>query len=205
MRYSIWGLAGVLVTAGVAGADVFHLPVWQKIVTVEHTVHADKEYPEYTFFLTSKGSRPVLVKLAPKQPISFKGTRRGKDQVLVAVPAAARKKYATEEDYERAVGESRIEGMVRANETLFSWILIPVADKRDTVIRNYKLVKIDPKDGVILEMKEAKTTDKDGGIKGLTRVGEYTPAGGSWFAGLAASLGLSLGGLWFAGRARRRA
>lgn len=159
-------------------------------------MRTDTEHPSYVFFLTSTNGKPVPVEFGPKKPIVFKGTTNGADQRLVAVPVSARKKYATEAEYEKAVAESQIEGAVGANEPLFSWILIPLRDKREKVVREYKLVKITAKDGIVLEMKDVKP-DEDG--KGMGAL-----PGGPFVAGAGASLGFVLCGLWLVRRARCR-
>jgi len=202
MRHAILALASVLVVAAVAVADVLKPAIFQKTVTVEHTITTDKDHPDYVFFLIPDGGKPIAVKFGPKQPIVFKGTTNAKDRGLVAVPTASRKGYATEEDFERAVGDSKVDGMVRANETLFAWIFTPLKDKRNTIIREYKLAKIDPKAGVVLEMTEVDPNGTGGGCGDSTH--ESSLSVRTWIAGLAASLGIALGGLRVAGRVRRK-
>src|SRR5262249_17063039 len=108
---SFWVLIGVLAVAGSASADVLNLK-FQNAAAVENTVRTDTEHTDYDFFLVG-GGKPESVKFGPKQPITFKGTKTGKDRRLVAVPVDARKRYATKEEYERDIGEFRVEGMVR--------------------------------------------------------------------------------------------
>lgn len=204
---------GVL-AAGIAQADIGP-PKGFKRVTVDYKIAAEKDYPEYQFFTViggsggkgAKGRGVTEVKLDSKTPVMIAGAGRagiGRLCSLVAVPKDAAKSFDSEGEFHEAIRTGKVEGMLRAKNTFAPFTNLKDSDNRKLVVTEYSLSKVNAKEGIVLVVKEAgsKGGSEESGESGA--VTAYTPRGGMLIAGLAAALGVMLGGLWLAGRGRRR-
>ena len=223
----VLGLLAVVVTAS-ARADV-PPPKGFKRVTLDHKITTDKEFPDYVFFTViggggkaGGGKNPLAgaegvtqVKFDPKTPIVIPGAGRGagigRQGHLAAVPKDSEKNYSSEKEFLAAVRAGKVEGLVRAKTQLDSLTTVKDTDTRTTVVQEYKVEKVDAKDGLVLtRLKEGEPTDKDGkkdspedDFDAPVSATAFTPRGGMWMAGLAASLAAMLTGLWLVTRSRR--
>lgn len=200
----------VLVVAGTAVADI-PPPKGQKRVSAEYKITTDKEIPGYTFYTIVGGDLIKAITFDPKSPIDLSGSNRlggARPAALVAVPAGAAKKYATEKEFHDALKARKVEGQVSARVSLNSFAVIKDTDPRTTVLREYTFEKIDPKEGIVLKAKDQVAPKKGAGKEAPEDDSDASvadaPPRGAWVAGAAAALAVTLGGLWIAGRARRK-
>lgn len=194
-------------------------PPGSKRVTLDNKITTDKEYPDYRFFTVTGGKGPraklAEVKFDPKTPVTLAGAGRngiGRSGTLVAVPKDAEKNYDSEEKFHLALKNRAVEGLIQTKWNLDSQTTLKDTDKRTVVVYEFAVEKIDPKDGIVLKRKkDEEEPKKDGDKKDSPDDDEApgatasAPRGGAWVAGLAAALGLTLGGVWVAGRTRRKA
>jgi hypothetical protein len=204
-------LTVVLLVTSVGTANA---PPPSKWIPVEIEVTTDKDYPEYDFYLVD--SKFKLIQFGPKNPIKLKA-KPGEDYDyrLVGVPKGTEKTfvegdYFFEKDFLRALQkEGGVEGRVQSDEYLSSHERVWKTDKRDGLVLKYKVETIDAKKRTIVLVTKKNTEPKKDSEKkdspddDAPGVSAYTPRGGMWVAGTAASLALMLGGLWVAGRGRR--
>ena len=98
----------------------------------------------------------------------------------------------------------KVEGQIKCKGGFSTLTTIKDTDKRDKVVEEYKLEKIDPKEGLIFTAAKppapGSAPPKDGGKEEEETA--YAPKHGVWVAGLAATLGLVLAGLRLARRGR---
>lgn len=183
----------------VARADI-PPPKGLKRINLEHKITTDKEYADYAFYSVSGGDKATAVKLDPKTPATITaGGGRYRTATLVAVPKGADKKYDNEKDFLAAVAKGTVEGMLKAKTTFDAITTVKDSDTRTKLVKEYTLDKIDPKDGIVLTGKKDDVKDKPEEESDAVAV---APRGGTWIAGVAASLGLLLAGLWVASRNR---
>jgi hypothetical protein len=196
--------------AGVAVADV-PPPKGFKRVQVTHKITTEKDYPDLLFFTVAGNDQVTAAKLSEKEPLEIAKDRGGRFRacVLVAVPKNAGKKYTTEKEFYAAIRAGKVEGLVKSKLNFFLSSEVKDTDKRDVIVLEYKLDKIDAKEGIVLTVKKSADnkdapeddSDTPGDVPTATA---RAPRGGVWVAGLGAALALMLGGFWLAGRARRR-
>lgn len=200
---------GVL-AVGIAQADIGP-PKGFKRVTVDYKIVAEKDYPDYQFFTViggggkkaPKGKGVTAVKLDSKTPVVITGAGRGgvgRLCTLVAVPKDAAKSFDSEADFLEAVRTNQIEGTIRSKNNFAPFTNVKDSDTRKVIVTEYSLDKIDKKQGIVLVPKKESSEESEEPV-GVTA---YTPRGGMLIAGLAAALGVMLGGLWLSGRGRRR-
>lgn len=206
-----------LLAASAARADGLP-PKGSKRVTLDHRFTAEKEFPDYRLFAVvgGQGAKATVtpIKLDPKTPATLPGAGRsagiGRSGTLVAVPKDAEKNYATEKEFHEAIKLQKVDGLVRARANFDNASTLKDTDKRDTIVHEHKIEKVD-KDGITFSTKrdadapEKKDGDKkepsDEDAPGVTA---YTPRGGLWVAGVAVFAAVTLGGLWVVGRSRRK-
>lgn len=193
---------GALAT-GVAQADIAP-PKGLKRVNLEHKITTDKEIGDYVLFAISGGDKATAVKLDPKTPATVTaGGGRYRSATLVAVPKGADKKYVNEKDFLAAVAKGSVDGMLKAKLSFDAITTVKDTDTRTKIVKEYTLDKIDAKDGIVLTAKKEETKDKGFEESSDEVSASSVPAlGGTWVAGLAASLGLLLGGMWLTTRNR---
>jgi|SRR5579883_455155 len=199
--------------ASVAVADV-PPPKGFKRVTVDYKITTEKDYPEYAFFTVIGRNRVTPVKLDSKTPLDILAKDRGGRFLactLVAVPKDASKNYATEKEFHAAVAAGKVEGEVKAKEGFFTQMEVKDTEKRNAIVKEYTLDKIDAKEGIVLVAKDSPKKDngKDSGDDDSdtpnTPSLASAPRGGLWIAGVAAALAMMFGGLWLVGRSKRKA
>lgn len=206
-------MVGALITVSVAFADVAPNPGFKR-VPLEHKVSIEKDAPDYVFFSVSGLGDAKPVKLDAKNPATLKasGGGPGRAVYLVAVPKDAGKKFDNEKDFHAAVGKGKIDGMIRAKTSFWAFNDIKESDPRKVIVVEYKIEKIDPKEGIVYDKDKpsakvdpskspanpAPVKDGEDDSDGIV----YTPKGGTWVAGLAATFALVMGGLWIARRRR---
>lgn len=177
-------------------------PKGLKRVNLEHKITTDKEFGDYVLYTVSGGDKVTAMKLDPKTPATITaGGGRYRTATLVAVPKGADKKYDNEKDFLAAVAKGTVEGMLKAKTTFDAITTVKDTDTRTKIVNEYTLDKIDPKDGIVLTAKKEGKEGPEEASDGSDAV-VASPRGGTWIAGLAASLGLLLAGLWLATRNR---
>jgi hypothetical protein len=198
-----------LLCAAAARADVAPPPGFKR-VTVEHKITTGKDYPGYVFFAVSGGDKATPVKLAPNTPATITaGAGRYRLASLVAVPKDAAKKFESEKEFRAAVAEGKVAGLLRAKTTFAAFADVKAAGAPKTMVKEYKLEKIDPKEGIVLvPVKKAGAPgappqeESDEDAPDGPEVTAAAPRGRLWVAGLAAFAGLAFAGLWLARRPR---
>jgi hypothetical protein len=205
MNRLVWVAAVGLVCAGIAQADI-PPPSGLKRVSLEHKITTDKEYPDYVFYAVSGGDKVEPVKIDPKTPAVIKaGGGRYRFVNLVVVPKGAAKEYQTDKEFNAAIASGKVTGQVKAKTGFDAFTTVKDGDTRRTIVKEYRLEKIDDKDGIVLAMKKDATSAP---VKDLpdedptSEVAAFAPRGGVWVAGLTASLALVLTGLWLTRRNR---
>ena len=203
-----------LLVGSVAWADI-PAPKGLKRLPMEHKITTEKEYPDYTFFAVSGGDKATALKLDPKTPATIAaGGGRYRFASLVAVPKDAAKKYDSEKDFLAAVAGGKVDGLLRSKLSFSAFTEVKDSETRKVIVVEYKIEKIDAKEGIVFagEKKDSgrpvppglppndSPEDSDGTTDAA--VTAYTPRGGLWIAGLAASLALVLTGLWMVRRNR---
>jgi hypothetical protein len=209
-----------LLLVGTATADIPPpIPKGFKRVPLSHRITTEAEFPDYLLFTvqnvrqireTSRTAAPA--KLNAKTPLTLStgaGASVSTSYELTAVPKDAAKSYPTEKEFLKAVAEGKVAGQL-TSKTLIegsSATNIKDNDPRKEVVREYKLVKIDPKDGVVITTSEAIKKNSEGQCDeedvALDSPVTEPARGGVWVAGFAASAALVFGGLWLARRGRR--
>ncbi len=183
----------------VARADI-PPPKGLKRTPLEHKITTEKEYADYAFYAVSGGDKATAVKLDPKTPATVTaGGGRYRTASLVAVPRGAEKKFDNEKDFLAAVAKGTVEGLLKAKTTFDAITTVKDSDARTKIVKEYTLDKIDSKDGIVLTAKKEEGKDKPEEDSAEPVV---VSRSGIWIAGLAASLGLLLGGLWLVTRCR---
>lgn len=207
MNRFLAALTVALVAANVAVAD--GLPPGAKRVTVDYKITTEKDYPDYLFF-TVIGKDAVAVKLDSKTPLEVlaKDHKGGRFQAraLVAVPKDAAKTYDGDKEFFAAIAAGKVEGQLKSKQFFYPSLEVKDTEKRNTIVVEYKLDKIDAKDGIVLVSKKdepKKDNGKDSPDEEEAPVAG-APRSGALVAGLAAFAALTLGGLWLTGRARRK-
>lgn len=212
--------AGLLI-AGTALADIPPpIPKGFKRVPLSFRVVAGAEFPDYTLFTvesvrqireTTRTASPA--KLDAKSPLTLttsSGASVSRSFELVAVPKNAGKAYGTEKDFHKAIAEGKVAGQVKASTTFqgASSIELKDNDPRKEVVKEFKLIKIDPKDGIVLTEAEAPKKAPGGSEEedeptSPDAPAALTPRAGTLVAGLAATAGVVFAGLWLTRRGRR--
>lgn len=208
MNREFLALAAVFVVAGVAAANAG--PPRTKVMPVEHTITTEKEYPDYNFYLVDE--KVVAVKFDPRNPIELKPKAGEKyAYTLVALPKDTAKAFSTENELHRALlKERKLDGRAQTQIRFGSSFNAYQTDRRDKLVQEHKVEKISAKDGIVLKTAtvEAKKDEpkKDGEKKDSPEDEPLAaaPRGGTWVAGLAATLAVTFGGLWLVGRSRRK-
>jgi hypothetical protein len=205
MYHGSVALTAVLLATGVAAANAPPSP--GRLIPVEHTVTTDKEYPDYDFYLIDPGNKKVVaVKFGPKNPIELKA-KPGESYSyrLAGVPKGEEKNYANEEDFHSTLGKEGGAHQSYARRYFESSVSAALTDKRDRIVREHKVEKIDAKESIIVlttkDVESKKDAPEDDDAPGVSA---YAPRDGTLVAGVAASLAVMLGGLWLAGRVRAR-
>lgn len=198
--------------ASVAVADV-PPPKGFKRVTVDHKITTEKDYPDYAFFTVIGRNRVTPVKLDAKTPIDILAKDRGGRFLtctLVAVPKDASTHFATEKEFHAAIAAGKVEGEVKAKEGFFTQMEVKDTEKRNTIVKEYTLDKIDAKDGIVLVAKKdapkkdsGKDSPDDSPLPDSPSA-TVAPRGGMWIAGVTAALAVMLGGFWLVGRSKRK-
>jgi hypothetical protein len=207
----------VLMAAAVGRADL--IPPGTKNIPIEHKIETDKEYPDWVFFVVRGSGGGQKAALDPKTPVVIPGSSAVgngpapqpgekakaialpyRASTLVAVPKEALKKYAAEKDLLAAIEDAKVDGMVRVKAALYDHENAKATDARKSIVRRYRVTKIDAKDGIVLEAVKA-----DGAPGKEEEEQAASPRAFSWIAGglaLAGALGFT--GFWLLGRTRRR-
>ncbi len=184
-----------------------------KRVDLEYKVTTEKEYPDYLFFVISGGDKATALKLGPKTPATVTaGGGRYRLATLVAIPRDAAKKYDSEKAFLAAVATGKVAGMLKARTGFFAFTEVKDTDDRKVIVIERKIESLDPKAGIVFAV-EKKGPGAPPPPKGKGQAPEseeptesvtlYTPKGGVWVAGLAATMAFVFVGLWFFGRSRR--
>ncbi len=197
------GCVGLLL-AGQAHADIGP-PPGQKRVPLTHLISTEKDYPDYLFFSVMGGDMATPIKLDAKTAGKVvAGGGRYRTAQLVAIPVAEAKKFNSEKELLAAVAAQKIEGMVKGKMNFDAFTVVKESDKRNKIEMEYTLDKIDPKEGLIISVRNGKSPEPNEDEAGSEAPGvtAYSPRGGVWVAGLAATLGVLLAGFWLARRTR---
>lgn len=211
-----------LLAAAAVRADIGPPRQPVRVVPLAHKITTDKDYPDHLFFVaaldgpTRTVTQVVAVKLGTKTPLEIPGAAKAADAnrecVLVAVPKAALKGYATEKAFLQALVKGAVEGQVQSRVTFAATAPVLGAGGRETA--EWKLERID-KDEVVVKVPADPRPARKGGPNGNAPEDENdpesnalvpatAPRGGAWVAGSAAALALTFGGLWAVGRTRRK-
>lgn len=214
---------GIGLLAALAARADLGPPRPTRVVPLAHKITTDKDYPDHLFFVaaldgpTKTVTQVVAVKLNTKAPLEIPGAAKAADAnrecVLVAVPKAALKGYATEKAFLQALVKGAVEGQVQSKITFAATVPTPAgAGARE--LAEWKLERVD-KDEVVIKVPADPRPGRKGGPNGnAPEDGDdpesnsvaptAAPRGGAWVAGSAAALALTFGGLWAVGRTRRK-
>lgn len=195
-----------------------------RVVPLAHKITTDKDYPDHLFFVaaldgpTKTVTQVVAVKLSTKAPLEIPGAAKAADAnrecVLVAVPRAALKGYATEKAFLQALVKGAVEGQVQSKVTFAATAPVLAGPNVNKELAEWKLERID-KDEVVVKVPTDPRPARKGGPNGNAPEDENdpesnalvpaaAPRGGAWVAESAAALALTFGGLWAVGRTRRK-
>jgi hypothetical protein len=199
--------------AGLVRADSL-LPGTRNL-PIDYRIETDKDYPDLVFF-TIRGSGSVTsVQFDQKTPLTIPGSNaEGKGPVLppgeklnrpyrstslVAVPKEAAGSYPTEKAFHAALDAGTVPGLAKS-QPLYDHRNVPTGDPRKSIVRVFRVEKIDPKEGIVLtELKNAEGSEGEGGREATTGPGVQL-----WMVGLAGSLAVVLAGVWLVRRRRAR-
>jgi hypothetical protein len=202
-----------LVVAAGARADL--IPPGTKNIAIDHKVETDKDYAEWKFFVVAGSGDVRPVRLDAKTPLTIAGSSAigngpapdpaekqkalqlaYRSNLLVAIPKETVKKFASEKELHAAVWDLKVEGMARVKDAFYDHSNVRITDPRKSVVRSFRVTKIDAKDGIVLE--PVKADDKSGGPEEEQAAGLFP-----WVAGglvLAAAVGFA--GVWLSRRSR---
>ena len=204
MNRGLLALIAALLVAGVATANAPPPPV--RSIPTDHKITTETEYPDHDFYLV--GEKVVAVTLDPKKPIELSAKPGDSyEYTFVAIPKGAGKKFESEKEFHAALRKGdRIKGQVEANTVLRASAVLLTTDRRDRLVQEHKVEKIEAR-AVVLTTKTIEPT-KDGEKKPAPGKAPnppgVAPLASGWIAGLAAFAALTLGGLWVVGRGRRK-
>ena len=197
-------LAGLLL-ASAATADIAPPPPpkGKKYAAVNNEVVLDKGVSGYVFVQqTSTGpGRPQFtfekIELAPGKAKALPAGGRRSSVSLYAVPEKVAKEYKTDDKLFDALKANKVKGAHRLGFT--STATVPDKIKGDSVRWTTTVTEIDARSGF-------KTKVEGEGYEPKASPKRERPGAppGTLAAGIAATLGVLLGGFWLAGRARRK-
>ena len=204
---------GLLLAAG-ARADL--IPPGTRNVAIDHKITTDKDFADWSFFVVSGAGRVREVKLDAKTPLTIPGStavgngpapdpdekRKAlqlpyRSNLLVAIPTATVKAFPSEKELHAAIWALKVEGMARVKNAFGDHENAKATDPRKSVVRQFRVAKIDAKDGIVLEAVKAE---------GRPGREEEDPVAGAypWVAGgLALAGAVGVAGLWVSRRARQ--
>ena len=215
MRCAVFAFALGLLTVAAARADIpVPPPPGKKFVRVDHTITADKAYPDHEFYLLIGGT-PKKVDFGPGAPVKIEGNRRNGPfgaAKLVAVPKGAATKYADEKEFAAALKTGKVEGQAATKHPFPNSVAVNAKDERKLLTEALVIDKIDAKEGIVLKAvpppagsPSPAKSDKNAPADESELTDEataYTPRGGAAIAGLAGALALAFAGLWLVRRSR---
>jgi hypothetical protein len=203
----------VVLAPAVGRADL--LPPGTKNIPIENRIEAEKDHPEWTFFVVHGSGGVKKVALDAKTPIVIPGSsgvgtgplpRPGdkprtlpyRASALVAVPTSAVKAYKTEKDLHAAVEDGKVPGMRPVNGHFFDHENAKAADPRKSIVKRYRITKLDGKTGATVEpIKDEQRKEEEEAVAAA-------PGSFAWMAaGLAIAGILGFAGLVLAARFRR--
>ena len=214
-------LLAVLTVGLVAGTAVADIPPppppkGKKYVSVNNEVVLAKDVTGYVFvqevFTFPGRPTPSYDKFeltAGKAKATAEGGRRT-SVALIAVPEAAAKEFKTDADLIAAIQANKVMGTHRM--AFASIATVPDTVKGDSVKWTVTVTAIGAKgikakiEGVGSEpVDKPKKDGKDSPEEDDSDdPAAHAPRGGTWVAGVAAALAVTLGGFWLAGRTRRK-
>lgn len=200
-----------LVAASLARADL--IPPGTKNIAINHKIETDTEHTDWVFFVVRGSGGVHKAALDPKHPLTVAGSagvgngpapqpgekRRSiayRSNLLVAVPKDAGKKYETEKAFHEAIEDGKVPGMVRVKDAFYDHENAKATDPRKTIVRQFRVTKIDAKEGIVLEAvkPEGNAKPEEEGVS----------ASFPWVAtGLALTAAVCFTGLWLSRRTRR--
>ena len=214
MKLSLAVLIALLLANAVGRADL--LPPGTKNIPIEHRFETEKEYADWIFVVVQGSGGAKKVAFDPKTPLVIPGSsgvgngpvpQPGQKQrtipyraaALFAVPKDTVKNLSlTEKELLAAVEDGKVAGMHQVNGHFFDHENAKATDARKSIVKRYKIAKIEAKGGVTLEpIKE------DPARKEEEEQAAATPSF-PWIAtGLGAAAAIGFVGFLLIGRTRR--
>jgi hypothetical protein len=197
MKRLVLGVLAALASVAPVRADVpVPPPQGKKFVPVTHSVKLDKGVSGYLFFTRALGLRNgpfEKIELSADKAVPLPGGGKFGLQLL-AVPAAAAKKYATEKELLAALSD-KWDGAASARFDRTG--LLPEKDERKELAVEHLITGFDARKGI--QMKDAGDAPRAPEKKDQV----LAPTGtGLVIGGLAAAAAFATGGLWLVRRRR---